>query len=328
MKRMSRRKLALIFLGVPAVFVGALLLVPIMRPSYSYEIPQPPLSFEAAVAEIRREIAETPASVIPEGRTILLDHGRPTDQVFVLMHGLSNSPTQFLKFGTLLFERGHTVLIPRLPYHGEKDVMTEDWARLSQNDMLDTANRSVDLARSLGTKVTAAGLSINGTACTWLAQNRSDLHRSVVMAPFLAPAGLPFWAARPMERALLRLPNLFFWWDPRVKGKVQRPPYAYPRFPTHVIGETMHMGSQVYADARGKEAVCPSILVVTSASDIAASNAFTARLVAAWEAKRTSGITAYQFPASEKVPHDFIDPNQSNQQVEIVYPRLIEMLEK
>ncbi len=328
MKRIFRRKLAFIFLGVAAVFVGALILVPIMRPPYTHQIPQPPLSFEAAVAEIRREIAATPASVIPEGRTILLEHGRPTEKVFVLMHGLSNSPAQFLKFGTQLYERGHTVLIPRLPYHGEEDVMTEEWADLTGKDMLDTANRSVDLARSLGSRVTAAGLSINGTACTWLAQNRSDLHRSVIMAPFLAPAGLPFWAARPMERALLRLPNMFFWWDPRKKGKVQRPPYAYPRFPTHVIAETMHLGSEVYAQAREKEAVCPSILVVTSASDLAASNAFTARLVAAWEQKRSSGITAYQFPASEKVPHDFIDPNQSNQQVEIVYPRLIEMLEK
>jgi hypothetical protein len=27
------------------------------------------------------------------------------------------------------------------------------------------------------------------------------------------------------------------------------------------------------------------------------------------------------------VPHDFIDPNQPNQRVELVYPRLIEMLE-
>ena len=31
--------------------------------------------------------------------------------------------------------------------------------------------------------------------------------------------------------------------------------------------------------------------------------------------------------ASENVPHDFIDPAQSDQQVDLVYPRLIEMLE-
>ncbi len=211
MKRFSRRKLALILLGVPAVIVGGLLLVPIMRQPYQHVAPGPPLSFEAAAAQIRREIAETPASVIPEGRTILLEHGHPTEHVFVLLHGLSNCPAQFLKFGTMLHERGHTVLIPRLPCHGEMDVMTEEWARLSERDMLDTANHSIDLARSLGTKVTAAGLSINGVVCAWLAQNRPGLHRSVVMAPFLAPAGLPLWAARPMERALLRLPNMFFW---------------------------------------------------------------------------------------------------------------------
>jgi hypothetical protein len=328
MKRLSRRSLAAIFLGVPAAIVAALLFVPLMRPPYHHEPPQPPLSFAAAVEEIRAGIAATPPSVIPEGRTILLEHGRPTEHVFVLMHGLSNCPAQFLKFGAELYERGHTVLIPRLPYHGEKDVMTEDWARLTDRDMLETANHSVDLARSLGRKVTAAGLSINGTACAWLAQNRADLHRSVVMAPFLAPAGLPFWAARPMERALLRLPNLFFWWDPRKKGNVPRPPYSYPRFPTHVIGETMYLGSTVLDQARREAALCPSVLVVTTASDLAASNAFTARLVAAWEAKRPSGIETFQFPAVDKVPHDFIDPNQPNQQIALVYPRLIELLEQ
>lgn len=328
MKRLSRRWLASIFLGVPAVIVAALLFVPLMRPPYRHQSPQPPVSFAAAVEEIRAGIAATPASVIPEGRTILLDQGRPTEHVFVLLHGLSNCPAQFLKFGTELHQRGHTVLIPRLPYHGERDVMTEDWARLTDRDMLDTANHAVDLARSLGSKVTVAGLSINGTACAWLAQNRSDLHRSVVMAPFLAPVGLPFWAARPMERALLRLPNLFFWWDPRKKGNVPRPPYAYPRFPTHVIGETMYLGSTVLAQAKREPALCPSVLVVTTASDLAASNAFTARLVATWREKRSTGIDDFQFPAAEKVPHDFIDPNQPDQQIAIVYPRLIELLER
>lgn len=328
MKKPTRRTRALIFLGVPAVFVGFLLLAPILRPPYKYTVPQPPLSYAAAVADIRKEIAETPSSIIPEGRTILLEHGRPTEHVFVLLHGLSNCPAQFLKFGQELEARGHNVLIPRLPYHGEANVMTEDWARLSERDMLDGANRAIDLARSLGKNVTVAGLSVNGTVCTWLAQNRGDVHRSIVMAPFLAPASLPLWAGRPLERALLRLPNMFFWWDPRKKGDLPRPPFSYPRFPTRVIGETMRLGSEVYSQARREAPLCPSILVITSASDMAVSNAYVDRLVSAWKAKRSTGIESYRFPAEENVPHDFIDPHQLNQVVDLVYPRLLEMFEK
>jgi dienelactone hydrolase len=327
MKRISLRALALILLGVPALLVGGLLLIPIQRPPYMHQIPEKPLAFDAAVREIRREIASTPSQVAEEARTILLDHGRRTERVFVLMHGLSNHPGQFLQFGQELFQRGHNVLIPRLPYHGDRDTMNEEWARLSERDVLDTANRAVDLARGLGKDVTAAGLSLNGTACAWLAQNRPDLHRAVIMAPFLAPAGFPLWAARPVERAILRLPNMFFWWDPRQRENLQRPPFVYPRFPTHVIGETMRLGSEVYDQARKIEPACGTIAVVTTAADAAVSNVFTERLVSAWKAKKPAAVETYQFPKSENVPHDFIDPRQANQQVANVYPRLIQWME-
>jgi alpha-beta hydrolase superfamily lysophospholipase len=292
-----------------------------------HEIPANPVAYEAAVQEIHREISETPPNIAEEARTILLDHGRPTDRVFVLMHGLSNNPQQFLKFGQELYQRGHNVLIPRLPYHGDRDTMNEEWARLSETDVLDTANRSVDLARALGKEVTAAGLSLNGTACAWLAQNRPDLHRAVIMAPFLAPAGFPLWSARPVERAILRLPNMFFWWDPRQGANLPRPPFVYPRFPTHVIGETMRLGSEVYDQARRREPACASIVVVTTASDAAVSNVFTERLVSAWQAKKPGAVLAYQFPKSGNVPHDFVDPRQTNQQVALVYPRLLELMD-
>jgi pimeloyl-ACP methyl ester carboxylesterase len=327
MKTPSFRTRALILLGVPALLVGGLLLVPIQRAPFMHEIPVQPLSYDAAVEEIRREIRDTPPNIAEEARTILLDHGRPTGRVYVLMHGLSNNPQQFLQFGRQLFARGHNVLIPRLPYHGDRDTMTEEWARLSEKDVLETANRSVDLARALGSEVTAAGLSLNGTACAWLAQNRSDLHRAVIMAPFLAPAGFPLWAARPVERAILRLPNMFFWWDPRLRDNLPRPPFVYPRFPTHVIGETMRLGSEVYDQARKSPPACGAILVVTTASDAAVSNVFTERLVTAWKEKKPAAVETYQFPRSENVPHDFIDPRQANQQVALVYPRLMKLLE-
>lgn len=328
MKRISFRTLALILLGVPVLLVGGLVLIPLQRPPYMQETPAKPYTYEAAVQEIRREIKETPSNIAEEAHTILLDHGYPTERVFVLMHGLSNHPGQFLLFGQELFKRGHNVLIPRLPYHGDRDTMNEEWARLSESHVLDTANRSVDLALGLGKEVTATGLSLNGTACAWLAQNRSDLHRSVIMAPFLAPAGFPLWTARPVERIVLRLPNMFMWWDPRLRANLPRPPFVYPRFPTHVIGETMRMGSEVYDQATLKSPACGSICVVTTASDKAVSNLFTERLVDAWKAKKPAAVETYQFPREENVPHDFIDPRQANQQVANVYPRLIEIMEK
>ncbi len=244
------------------------------------------------------------------------------------MHGLSNCPAQFGEFGRLLFERGHNVIIPRIPYHGEQDRLATAWGRLTAGDMLDSGNQAVDLAQSLGGKVTAVGLSVNGTTVAWMAQNRSDLDQAVLFAPFLAPVGLPQWAMMPVERLLLRLPNMFLWWDRRLRENLQGPPYAYPRFPTRVIGETMLLGREVVRESRSQSPRSASILVVTSASDTAANNRLTSELVANWRLLRPSGIETFEFPAADNVPHDFIDPNQPNQKTAIVYPKIIELLER
>ena len=311
--------------------VGALLGVvclPMTRRPFANETAGKPPSYAEAVGDIRKLIADKPPRIRPECAVQLLDHGHPTEHVFVLLHGLSNCPAQFAKLGRLLFERGHNVVIPLVPYHGEENRLATDWARLSAEDMLKAGNQAVDLARGLGTKVTAAGLSISGATVAWIAQNRSDLTRAVLLAPFLAPAGVPRWARTPLERLLLRLPNMFFWWDSRKRENLDGPPYAYPRFPTRVIGETMLLGRTVLEESRSQVPRCPSILVVTTASDTAADNGMTAELVANWRGLRREGIETFEFAAADEVPHDFVDPNQPNQKTALVYPKLIELLEE
>jgi alpha-beta hydrolase superfamily lysophospholipase len=304
------------------------LCLPVHHKPFVFQPPAKPRPYDGAIREIQALIAGSPANIRAECAVQLLEHGHPTERVFVLMHGLSNCPAQFAELGRLLFERGHNVIIPRIPYHGEKNGLATDWARLTAGDMLDSGNQAVTLARSLGNEVTAAGLSINGATVAWMAQNRGDLDRAVLLAPFLAPAGVPSWALAPVERLLLRLPNMFFWWDPKLKENLEGPPYAYPRFPTRVIGQTMLLGQEVLRESRSQSPRSASILVVTSASDTAANNRLTSELVSNWRRLRQSGIETFEFPASEKVPHDFIDPNQPNQRTALVYPKIIELFEK
>lgn len=328
-RRVWRRNFR-IFLGGVAGIVGALVLVlyfPVMRAPLIHQAPPAVPGYDQAVAEIQALIAATPPEVRPSARPVLLARGRPTERVFVLMHGLSNNPAQFAELGRLLFDRGHNVLIPRLPFHGEENRMTTSWGRLTARQMVESGNQAADLARGLGTEVTVVGLSVNGTVAAWMAQNRADLNRVVVMAPFMAPAGLPRWAVGPLERLLLRLPNIFVWWNPVLKDKNPGPPTAYPRFPTRVIGETMWLGQAVLHESRRTAPVCPSIVVVTTASDMAASNAVTAELVANWRKARTTGIETWEFAAADQVPHDFIDPAQSNEKTDLVYPVLLKLLE-
>ena len=204
--------------------------------------------------------------------------------------------------------------------------MSENFAKLTAAEMLASCNQAVDLARGLGGEVVFVGLSINGTAAAWMAQNRADLHRSVLLSPFLAPAMLPGWLAGPTEHLLLRLPNFFIWWNSELKQANPGPTYAYPRFPTRLIGETMLLGRDVLRESLGSTPRCPSILVVTSASDRAANGDVTAALVENWEKHHPKDLQTYIFPASEKVLHDFVDPHQPDQRIDFVYPLLLKLL--
>ena len=305
------------------IFLG-MVMIPVGGPPLT-GVPGQTMSYEEAMTEIRRGITETPASVREDSRDLVLEHGHPTKRAFVLLHGLSNSPVQFAELGRQLFERGENVFIPRMPYHGEKDRMTEEWGKLRAQDMLDSANRAIALAHGLGQEVIVVGLSVNGTTAAWFAQNRDDLSRVVLLSPFFAPAGLPPWLVPPVERLLIRLPNMFFWWNPALKEKNPGPPQAYPRFPTRVIGETIRLGQAVLREAVGEAPRTADIVVITTASDRAVDARPIQRLVEEWRTHRPEAVRTFEFPKEEAVPHDFIDPAQPDQRVDLVYPKLLEL---
>ncbi len=309
--------------------VAALLLTAYFPMPDRFSVPSAPTAadYAAARAALGKLFASAPSTLSVAGRPRAFLHDQPTGQVIVLLHGLTNSPEQFDKLGRELFERGHNVVLPLTPGHGEEDVMTTALAEFTAAQMLDAANKAVTISRGLGRKVAVAGLSVNGTTAAWIAQYRSDVDRAVLLAPFFAPLGVPDWSVPPVTRLLARLPNFFLWWDPVLKDKGDRPQYSYPRFSTRSIGETMVLGQNVLRASAHAEPACASIIVVTTASDTAANNSLPRRLAENWKVRRPAAVVTYEFPKSDDVPHDFIDPNQPNQRVGIVYPRLIEIIE-
>lgn len=313
----------LILIATPLVILLGMAVVPFAPLRYQASVAP---TYAEALEGIRSIIAAEPANIRPDAHPILLDHGAPTERVFVLLHGLSNCPIQFSQLGEMLFAKGFNVFIPRMPYHGDRDTMNAEWGALTAQDMLDESNRAVDLARGLGKSVTVVGLSVNGTTAAWMAQNRVDVDQAVLLAPFLAPKGTPLWAMKFFSRILARLPNRFLWWDPILKQDLPRPDYCYPRFPTRVIGQVTRMGEDVLTESGGEAARCGKVVVMTSASDQAVNNDATEKLIRQWRSFRPELVTTFVFPKEQEVPHDFIDPNQHNQKVAIAYPKLMELL--
>jgi carboxylesterase len=315
--------LLLAALGAIALAVAVFVLWPARRRKFQSH-PEPAIDYAAAVARAAKTFDDSGPEVCDACRGTILDHGRRTRDAYVLVHGLTNCPAQFRKFADILHARGANVLLPRLPYHGFVDRMTPDQAGLTAQDLLDSTNAAVDLARGYGERVIVVGLSASAVAAAWLAQERDDIELAVAIAPFLAPMGFVDPIIHPFANTLLRLPNTFFWWNGRQKEALVGSPYCYPRFATHPIGETMLLGLELFHRARRKPPAARKILLVTSPRDVAVSLPRIAELAALWK-DRAQALT---FPPQWRIHHDCIDPTQPGQKVDRVYPQLIAWMDE
>jgi len=86
------------------------------------------------------------------------------------------------------------------------DRKVENLSPLKAEELRDCADTSVDLASGLGQKVYVAGLSAGGTLAAWIAQNRGQVTRAVLIALAL---GLTRHEGTRLQKALaLLLPFL------------------------------------------------------------------------------------------------------------------------
>lgn len=283
---------------------------------------RPAASYEEAAERIRT-IEENQASLpLHEGgRSVVLSHGEATERVFVLLHGFTNSPRQFRDLGERLFATGANVVIPRLPHHGLADRLTDAHGELQATDLILYAETGIDIARGLGKRITVVGLSVSGVSAAWVAVARGDVDEVFLLAPFFGPAVVPDVLTPSLAAALVRLPNKFMWWNPKLRENLPGPPTNYPRFATRPLGEVMRLG---LAAEKDRPVRVRRLSVVLTAGDPAVNNRRTLRIVREWE-ENSPGVEffVYTFPREARVPHDFIDPQQDGAQIDRVYPLLL-----
>jgi len=287
----------------------------------------PAPTFDAAVAQITALQARDDDTIHDLSTTKFWSHGAKTERALLYLQGYTDSTHQFAPLGKILYERGYNVFAPRLPYHGYKDRMTADHAKLTAPEMVEWANRAVDVALGLGERLVVMGLSLGGVLATWVAEYREEVARAVIIAPAYGSTLIPTRVTRPAAQAFARLPNLFMWWDPRVREN-NGVDYAYPRFATHTLAHAFLLGDQLLAQARKRPPAARTVCMVTNANDFAVNNTIAAAFVTAWQAHHTDRVTAFQFPRALGIPHDLLDPVDPAVRPEVVYPRLVELIEK
>jgi hypothetical protein len=69
------------------------------------------------------------------------------------------------------------------------------------------------------------------------------------------------------------------------------------------------------------------VTLVTSKSDEAVSDYIVRQLIGGWRTRGLFKFTAVDFPKAMQIEHDMIDPSHPGQQIQIVYPVLVSLLD-
>jgi carboxylesterase len=320
-----RMKRSLLLLGILAALAAAVWLV--FRVPDFRSAPHPARDGREAMEKFSGlEKIESTLPLASEGKSRLFTHGKKTDRVFVLLHGLTNCPEQFVPLARILFESGANVVIPRARYAGYSDTMNDVQGLQSGQDLLDQAAVGLDIAAGLGDRVTLVGLSGSAVAAAWMAENRSGIDSVLLLAPFFSLSGHPVWMIDSLSAVLSKAPNFYKWWNDDLKEKIPRPHYAYPRYGTFSMADTIQLARNVRARMNQHPLKAGRLDILTTGTDKGANNILTGQLAADWAARNPGLVSIFEFPEIDGVPHDMIDPNQPDAKIRISYPKILEIL--
>jgi alpha-beta hydrolase superfamily lysophospholipase len=285
------------------------------------------LRFARAAAQVRELQCKDDDLIHPHSCTKFWSQGDSTERAILYLHGYTDSTRQFEPFGELLAARGYNVFAPRLPYHGYKDRMNRDHGQFTAAEMLEWTNRVTDIAVGLGKELVVIGLSLGGVLATWVAEHRADVERVLIVAPAYGTSLIPPPITSPAARVLKHLPNMFLWWDPRVREEAGFD-YTYPRFSTHTLAQAFLLSGELLAHARREPPAARAVWMITNANDLAVSNKICRTFVTAWRVHGTHQVHTYEFARKHGIPHDLMDPNDPAVKPDIVYPALLDIVQQ
>ncbi len=282
--------------------------------------PNPVASYTEAIQRFETIQQEEAPIVNDASGSLLMTHGDKTEQVYVLIHGTTNSPRQWEELGNALHDRGYNVLILRIPHHGLKSHDVSELKALRAEELRDYADETVDLAIGLGDEITVIGISGGGAVTTWIAQHRPEVARILALSPFYGiPEVLPFLNTFLMNLAS-RVPNVTL----QNPAEPQRD-WVYRGEATRGVAEFMRLGRNVFRSAEGTAPMASSIYFITTAVDDTADNDYTVELADIW-VEAGSDVSSFEFDASYDIPHNSVDPAADPEKKALVYAKILELL--
>jgi carboxylesterase len=291
---------------------------------------RPVTRYEEAIARVKTMQEEDDADITRDVCiTKIYDHGYQTEHVIILIHGFTTCPEQFNELGKHYYEAGNNVLIPRMPYHGLSDRLTDALASLTAESLANFGNKIIDTAHGLGKKLTVMGISGSGTLVAWLAQNRADIDFAFAIAPLFGLAFIPPAFTKLFERIAFLVPNFFLWWDPRTRANNPYSIYyAYPRYPTRALAEIIRLGRITRTQAEKSPPKASNITMIINDAEPAVSNAEILKLIQLWQRQGKINVEEVHFEKDLRLPHDILTPGTPGLPIVDIYPRLISAVRK
>lgn len=325
-RRSRRRAVAIWSLRVVAVVVALAVLaafVPVSSSDLDARA-EPTTDYDAAIARFDAATAdESSQGVIDACRSQRLVHGERTEVAVVLFHGLTNCPKQFVEFAEHLHDDGANVIVMRAPHHGLGDGgVIGDVSKvgpLSAEELRDFADESVDIAAGLGDRVEVLGLSMGGVLAMWTAQFRSDVDRVVAVAPAISIPRVPHLLTTGFVNLANRLPDFSL---PSAGSKLD---HAYAGESTGALAAMFLLARANENEISSSPAAADQVTVVLNPDDDQVDNGEVRQLVERWQ-DGDGEVEIVELPATG-LPHDVIDPDQPDADVDAVYPALFELLE-
>ena len=288
--------------------------------------PRPTRTYPEALARFAEATAKPEAPINPLCEPQLFVHGHMSEKVYVLLHGLSNCPQTFIELGPMLHGRGANVLIPRMPRNGHKDIATDALRKMTAVELARFADTSVDIACGLGREIIVLGISAGGVIAGWIAQNRPEVSRAVLVAPAYGLAAFGVRLNAFIMRLTLLLPHISVWKDPIRRASGPSRPHSYKRQSTRGTGELLRLGLGTRQQAKKTKPAAGSIVVVTNADDDSVDPTVTDETARLWEADGAR-VLRFEFGKDLHLPHEMIDPTEPGAMGAVVYPKLIELSE-
>ncbi|HST06721.1 MAG TPA: alpha/beta fold hydrolase [Gemmatimonadaceae bacterium] len=281
--------------------------------------PHPARDYESAT-RLAAAFQRADSGAVKGGESILLLRGTRTARVFVLFHGLTNSPRQFRELADTLYARGDNVFAPRLPQHALKGADADDLGRITAEALRNSADASIDAASGLGDTVVVLGISLGGDLAAWAAQFRPEVYRAVLVAPALGLTHIPSATATPMMNLVLRLPN-YSKHDPPDSLRPDR----ILGWSTRGVGQMLRLGAAVRRAADNHPPAAHVIVVLLNAHDRTIDGGAVNELVSHWSAHGAC-VQKFEFPDSLQLPHDVVDPDEATAKPSVTYPVLLALL--